>query len=121
MEEAVRRRAGRSGLAFLQPNLGGLTARAYKELEDSPKRLLQLAEAQALLRDPRVSQDLMSACLTGHGAEGIRECILKSAEVGGVEQCYAFQLLYNHLLQTAKLAHARGKRSWTEQMTDDGK
>jgi len=84
------------------------------------KRLLQLAENQALLHDPRVSQDLMGACLTGHGAEGIRECILKAADIGGVDQCYAFQLPYNHVLQTAKLAHARGERSWTEQMTDDG-
>ena len=117
----MRRRAGRRNLTFLQPNLGGLTGRAYSELEDAPKRLLQLAEARALLRDPRASQDLMSACLNGHGAEGIRACILKAAELGGVGECYAFQLLYNHLLQAAKLAHARGARSWTEQMTDESK
>lgn len=108
-------------MEFLEPNLGGLTLRGPDEWEESPRRLLELAEAGALLRDPRVSQDLMSACLTGHGAEGIRECILTSADLGGVGQCYAFQLLYNHLLQTAKLAHARGARSWTEQMTEDGK
>lgn len=121
MEEAMRRRAGRRNLTFLQPNLGGLTGRAYSELEDAPKRLLQLAEARALLRDPRVSQDLMSACLIGHGAEMIRECMLKAAELGGVGECYAFQLLHNHLSQAAKLAHARGARSWTEQMTDESK
>jgi hypothetical protein len=119
MEKAMRRRAGRNDIAFLKQKLGVLTGRSFEESAESPKMLQRLAGERALLRDPRASQGLMSACLVGHGAEGVRECLLKAREVGGIDQFYAFQLLYNHLIQTAKLDHARGARSWTEQMTDE--
>ena len=119
MEEAMRRRAGREDLTFLSPDLGGLKGRFVKEIEDAPDVLTDLAAARALLREPRVSQDLMMALLSGHGDDGVRDTILRAAEVGGADQSYTFQLLYNHLLQAAKLAHIRGARSWTEQMMED--
>jgi hypothetical protein len=118
MEAAMRIRAGRRKLVFYYPKFGELTGRSFDELADSPKMLERLASEKALLRDPCVSQNLMSACSIGHGDEGIRECIMKARDLGGLDQFYTFQLLYNHMLQTAKLAHARGARSWTEQISN---
>jgi len=39
--------------------------------------------------------------------------------LAGAEQGYDFQLLFNQMHSAIKLRHARGERSWTQQMTDE--
>ncbi len=114
MEEAMRRRAGGRKLEFMTPKLGTLTARDSATAMNAPQDLLRLVEQGALYQDPAATQDLMSACMAVHGEDEIRNCILESRALGGLDAFYGFQLLYNHILQATKLAHARGQRSWTE-------
>ena len=125
MEEAMRRRAFRRDLIFMEVHLGGLKTRNLKTANEAPKVLVELARDQALLRNPYVSQDLMSACITYHGYEGCQDCLLEIEELVikelvSKEQFYIFQLLYNHITQSAKLARARGERTWEEQMSKEG-
>lgn len=121
MEEAMRRRANDHGIGFAEPTLGGLTARDGESIAEAPSKLVELARERALLRDPRVAQDLMSACLSYHGEGGVRNTLMQALEAGGPDQFFNFQLLYNHQQQAVKLAHARGGRTWTERVsgTDD--
>ena len=104
MEEALRLRAGREDLRFRRISPGALRADSYEYLQEAPGRLVDLAREGALLQDPLESQDLISACLLGQGEVGVRECVMTIRDVAPVGQFYTFQLLYNHLLQSAKLA-----------------
>ena len=115
MEMAMRHRAGRNDLRFLAPKLGSLSVRSGDSASNASEYLLEKVEAGQLLDDAESSQDLISACLSFHGEDGVRNCMLQARDIGGLKAFYSFQLLYNHLLQSVKLAHARGERSWTEQ------
>jgi len=119
MEEAMRRRAHDRAIQFAAPEMGTITARDGASVADVPGNLVDLARQKALLRDPRVSQDLLSACLSYHGEEAVRATLMQVLEVGGPEQFFSFQLLYNHQMQAVKLADALGGRTWTEQMGDE--
>jgi len=119
MEDAMRQRAGRRDLDFLEPTLGSLTVRSVDAYANAPERILQLAQERALLRDPRLSQDLISASLASRGTDVFCGLIVQVEKVGGTDQMCGLLLLYNHLSQATKLAHARGARSWTESASEE--
>lgn len=118
MSEAIRRRSGKSQVEFYEPSLGGLTVRHGSELMQIEDRLLDLALKRALLADPATTQNLISAGLSFLGHERLKELALEISSLGGVEQFFGFQLLYNQMQSSIKLRHARGERSWTEKMQE---
>lgn len=118
LSEAIRRRAGKQHVTFYSPPFGKLTTRTPRELAEAEDRLLELAKSHRLLDDPAATQNLMAAANTALGYDGIDQLILKIFIVAGVEQGYDFQLLFNQMHSGIRLRHARGERSWTEQMMD---
>ena len=76
MEEAMRCRAGNHSIGFTDPKLGALRVRDSATAAQAPEMLVELAKSRALLREPRISQDVMSACLSYHGFGAVRECAL---------------------------------------------
>jgi len=117
LSEAIRRRCGRRDIQFYAPRFGGLTMRSGAVLMEAENRLLELAKAGKLLEDPAATQDLISAALSV-SQDGLRDFVQGIFAFAGTEHGYDFQLLFNQMSSSIKLRHARGERSWTEQMTD---
>lgn len=118
MSEAIRRRSGKSEVEFYEPSFGGLTMRHDSEITQIEERLLDLALKRSLLADAVTTQNLISAGLSFLGQERLTELALEIARLGGVEQFYGYQLLYNQMHSSIKLRHARGERSWTEKIQE---
>lgn len=116
LSEAIRRRCGKKDITFYTPSFGGLTMRPGEELMEAEKRLLELAKSHRLFDDPAATQNLISAALS-LSQDGLSSLVQTIFVVAGSEEGYDFQLLYNQMHSSIKLRHARGERSWTEQMT----
>jgi hypothetical protein len=104
MEEAMCRRSGKTDLKFYRPLY--VRGRMGTEIAAAPAALVSLAKQGRLLDDPYKSQDLMAACVL-RDTEEARKLALQCEQAGGPEQIYAFQLLYNDLRASSKLAHSR--------------
>lgn len=85
------------------------------EAED---RLLELAKSRKLLDDPAATQNLISAALY-LSQDGLGNLVRTIFALAGSEQGYDFQLLFNQMQSAIKLRHARGERSWTQQLNDE--
>ena len=120
LSEAIRRRCGNRDITFYSPPVGGLTMRSFEEVMQAEERLLELAKSRQLLEDPAATQNLKSAALTS-SQDGLRGLLTNIFVLAGTEQAYDFQLLFNQIHSSIKLRHARGERSWTQQMTDEAR
>ncbi|MEJ2344293.1 MAG: hypothetical protein P8076_01420 [Gammaproteobacteria bacterium] len=116
LTEALRRRCGRSDVAFYAPSFGVLKMRTAEECEEAGDRLLDLAKANRLLDDPEATQNLISAALHG-SQDGLHGLVTLVFAVAGREAGYDFQLLYNQLHSSVMFRHAHGERTWTEMMS----
>ena len=97
IREAIRVRSGKEAVDFYQPGLvAGRGDQLAERLTQSRPKLIELAKSGALLRDPRVSGDLLSAALTQVRDHGALEALTWDMyNAGGANQGFAFQLLYN--------------------------
>ena len=116
--EAIRRRSGKKDIAFYAPSFGGLTVRSGEEFMGAEDHLLELAKSGKLLEDPAETQNLISAALFV-SQDGLKSLVQTIFALAGAEQGYDFQLLFNQMHSAIKLRHARGERSWTQQMIDE--
>lgn len=107
LTEAIRRRCGGREIAFYAP---GIAVRSGDVLFEAENRLLELVASGKLLADPAETQNLMSAAFSV-SQDGLRSLISNIFVVGGADQAYDFQLLFNQMQSSAKLRFAQEEGS----------
>ena len=105
MKEAIRRRSGQHNAILYEPRSGVLIA-SGSYVSNARRRLLRLARKKRLLRDPYETGKLISAFLFINDREGLDDLLQEIFAVGGAEQGYVFQLLFNQMRAFAELAKA---------------
>ncbi|MCF8356958.1 MAG: hypothetical protein K9H48_21140 [Melioribacteraceae bacterium] len=106
IEEAIKRKSRKRELVFYQPDFTIRTPEEYVGVKD---QLLNLAKMQELLTDPFETQSLISCCLSFGGYNDLMELADKILEIGGIDQFYSFQLLYNQMHSSALLRKLHGE------------
>lgn len=112
IRQAISLRSGKCEISFYEPDIDGLTARPGLEMLDARERILSLAERKALLDDPHISGNLMSAFLTLHGFEGVVELAREVEDIGGLGQFQAYQLVYNQNRASVVLRKSQKGALW---------
>ena len=131
LSEAIRRKSRKREVMFCTEPLGGFiwnainkgknvqqtsegittvsldSERWENEKAEAEHRLLDLAKSQALLEDPGASQKLISVLWVLGRNDDLRKFLHRIYDVGGVEQGYAFQLLFNHMQSFVTLRKKR--------------
>lgn len=131
LSEAIRRKSGKRQVMFYTTPLGGFIWNAINkgknverttggitsvsldseqwgnEIAEAEHRLLELAKSKALLQNPEASQKLISVLWIHSGHDDLRELLHRIYDVGGGEQGYAFQLLFNQMLSNVVWRRAR--------------
>lgn len=95
LEEAIRVKAGSRDIEFYQPNRGRF--RHAEESVTSRADLLRLSRSKALLKDPKVTGNLITAFIHDNDAYKINKFAEEIGVEGGEDQFHAFQLIYSQL------------------------
>ncbi|MDI6451917.1 hypothetical protein, partial [Anaerobaca lacustris] len=104
MREAIRIRSGQRNVKLYEPRL---SVRAWRNIGEARSRLLHLAEKQSLLKDPYESGNLITAFVSLSDSHEQQKLVEEIFDVGGTEQGYVFQLLFNQMRATAVLSAGR--------------
>jgi hypothetical protein len=94
MKEAVLRRISghETDVEFYVPRVA---VRTFEHTSNAGDRILDLAKRHALLQDPKTSGELIVIYTTHHDFSAVEELAYKVASVGGKDEFFAFQLLFN--------------------------
>lgn len=95
LEEAIRVKAGSRDIEFYQPTHGRF--RHATESVASGAHLLKLSRNKALLKDPKLTGDLITAFIQGKDDYKINTFAEEIGVEGGEDQFHAFQLIYSQL------------------------
>ncbi|MCB2101959.1 MAG: hypothetical protein KDE22_13870, partial [Rhodobacterales bacterium] len=119
IEAALRHRAGGRPLRYWMPDPSGLVERQGSEALAAPERLKAMMAEGCLLADIGTVQNLLSATAAFHGFDKVADLIEHAYATHGDRTGSEMQLAYSHLHQSIVLAHARGARSFTEELADE--
>lgn len=107
LREAIRVRSGKPDVTFYEAGI--VSTVGFDRYTEARPKIVALAARRALLEDPYGAGDLVSAAMFSSAAGDLEDLVRDVFAVGGADQGYAFQLLYNELRSTARFKLAGQK------------
>jgi len=105
MREAIRIRNGKKNVVFYKP--GMVSTVGGERYTDARRKIIALASKKKILDDVFASGGLISAFFFTSDMEALTSLTREIYSVGGASEGFAFQLLFNELMYSARFAKSQ--------------